>query len=156
MKQVTIVAIFLLISQTFASNVVQLDDSNFDKFTSDTSVALVAFTTTWCIHSKQLQPVFAEAAETLKIEDPTKILINFDCDKGKQTCKKFVNEGYPTIKLFKNGNYIEVYPGNRNASEIVTYMKSQMPSSSFFFFLILIIIFVCIVCIVLVFQCKKN
>lgn len=155
MKQVTIVVVLLLVSQTFASNVVQLDDSNFDEFISDTSVALVAFTTTWCYHSQQFQPIFEQAADILKIEDPTKTLINVDCDKGEETCEKYDIKGLPSIKLFKNGNYDEEYPGNRNATEIVSYMKSQsVPIISLM--TIFIIILFCIVCVALVYLYFKT
>lgn len=132
MKQVTIIAVFLLIPQTFASNMVQLNDSNFDNFIKRTSVSLVAFTTSWCGHSVQLQPELAQAADLLKMEDPTITLINVDCDEGNEICRKFGINGVPTIILFKNGKYDHKYTRGRTASEIVTYMKSKSQSSSNF------------------------
>ena len=129
MKQLAIVAVFLLISQTFASNVVLLNDSNFDNFIKRTSIALVAFTTSWCGHSIQLQPELAQAADVLKIEEPTMTLINVDCDEGNEICKKFDVRGVPTIILFKNGALDHKYTRGRTANAIVTYMKSQSSSN---------------------------
>mgnify|MGYP003555853876 CR=1 FL=1 len=125
MKQLAIVAVFLLISQTFASNVVLLNDSNFDNYIRNTSVALVEFTTSWCRHSKQLQPEFTEAANRLKVEEPTMTLINVDCDKANEICKKFHISEIPKIKLFENGEYNQKDTESRTANAIVTYMKSQ-------------------------------
>lgn len=129
MKQSTIFVGFLLISSAFASNVVKLNDSNFSEFIENTSVALVAFTTTWCGHSIKFQPEFSEAADELKIEEPTMTLINVDCDKSGHVCQKFGIRTVPTVFLFKNGTLDQKYEGNRTASAIVTYLQSHSSSN---------------------------
>lgn len=133
MNQVTIVAVFLLTitSHTIATSVVELDDSNFDKFIQNTSDALVMFSVSWssycvrfCFYNFEL------AAKFLEIEDPTKKLINVDCKTGERTCKKFKIEEYPTMILFKNGAIDQKYTGSHTTNEIVSFMKAQPPSSS--------------------------
>jgi len=55
-----------------------------------------------------------------------------DCttDNGKETCSKFGVSGYPTLKIFKNGEFSSEYNGPRDADGIVKYMKSQVGPSS--------------------------
>lgn len=43
-----------------------------------------------------------------------------DCtsDNGKDTCAKYSVSGYPTLKIFKNGEFSSEYNGPRDAGKI--------------------------------------
>lgn len=86
-----------------------------------------------CGHCKRLKPEFAKAAESLKNNDPPVILAKVDCtEAGKETCGSQGVNGYPTLKIFRNGELSQEYNGPRDAAGIVKYMKSQVgPSSKF-------------------------
>lgn len=45
-----------------------------------------------------------------------------DCttDSGKDTCSKYGVSGYPTLKIFKNGEFASEYNGPRDAGMFVT------------------------------------
>lgn len=84
-----------------------------------------------CGHCKRLKPEFAKAAELLKNDDPPIALAKVDCtEAGKDTCSRFSVSGYPTLKIFKNGEVSQEYNGPREASGIVKYMRAQVGPAS--------------------------
>lgn len=67
----------------------------------------------------------------MKDNDPPITLARVDCtEAGKETCNKFSVTGYPTLKIFRNGDLSQEYSGPREASGIVKYMQSQVGPSS--------------------------
>jgi len=63
--------------------------------------------------------------------DPPIALAKVDCtEAGKESCGKYGVGGYPTLKIFRNGEFSTDYNGPRDASGIVRYMKSQAGPSS--------------------------
>lgn len=67
----------------------------------------------------------------LRGEDPPIALAKVDCTEGgKDTCGKFSVSGYPTLKIFKNGEVSQEYNGPREASGIAKYMKSVVGPAS--------------------------
>lgn len=84
-----------------------------------------------CGHCKRLKPEFEKAGDILKKNDPVITLAKVDCtEAGKDTCNKFSVTGYPTLKIFKNGELSQEYSGPREAQGIVKYMQSQVGPSS--------------------------
>lgn len=84
-----------------------------------------------CGHCKRLKPEYAKAAEDLLKNDPPITLAKVDCtEDGKETCSKYSVSGYPTLKIFRNGELSQEYNGPREASGIVKYMKAQVGPSS--------------------------
>lgn len=84
-----------------------------------------------CGHCKRLKPEFEKAAELLKTYDPPITLARVDCtEAGKDTCNRFSVTGYPTLKIFRNGELSQEYSGPREAQGIVKYMQSQVGPSS--------------------------
>lgn len=54
-----------------------------------------------------------------------------DCtEAGKETCNKHSVSGYPTLKIFRNGEMWKEYNGPREAHGIVKYMRSQVEPAS--------------------------
>lgn len=70
-----------------------------------------------CGHCKRLAPEFDKAAGILKTNDPPVTLVTVDCtaDGGKDTCSKYGVSGYPTLKIFRNGEVSQEYNGPREA-----------------------------------------
>jgi len=127
---------FLLFVAAFATSLVaadvpELGDDDFESRVADVETTLVMFYAPWCGHCKRLKPEYAQASELLKAADPPIALAQVDCtEAGKETCSKFSVSGYPTLKIFKNGQFSAEYNGPREAAGIVKYMKAQTGPAS--------------------------
>lgn len=123
--------ILSLVSSVLCSDVLELHDSDFDSQVSEHDVALVEFFAPWCGHCKRLAPEYEKAATELKKNDPPVALAKVDCtESGKDTCGKYGVSGYPTLKIFRNGQFSQEYNGPREAIGIVKHMQSQVGPST--------------------------
>uniref|UniRef100_A0A6Q2Y5Y7 Protein disulfide-isomerase n=1 Tax=Esox lucius TaxID=8010 RepID=A0A6Q2Y5Y7_ESOLU len=80
-----------------------------------------------CGHCKKLAPDFEAAATRLKGTVP---LAKVDCTVSTEICGRFGVTGYPTLKIFRNGQDSSSYDGPRSADGIVNYMKKQAGPNS--------------------------
>ncbi|XP_066530035.1 protein disulfide isomerase family A, member 8 [Hoplias malabaricus] len=104
------------------SNVMELGDSDFDYVVAEHETMLVKFYAPWCGHCKKLTPDFETAAKRLK---GIVTLAKVDCTANTEICGRFGVNGYPTLKVFKNGEESSSYDGPRSADGIVELMKKQ-------------------------------
>lgn len=118
-------------SFTWASDVIDLSDSDFESRVSASDVMLIEFFAPWCGHCKRLAPEYEKAATMLLQNDPPVPIAKVDCtEAGKESCSKYGVSGYPTLKIFRNGQFSQEYSGPRDANGIVKYMRSQVGPSS--------------------------
>ncbi|KFO32996.1 protein disulfide-isomerase A3 [Fukomys damarensis] len=113
-----------------ASDVLELTDDNFESRVSDTGSAglmLVEFFAPWCGHCKRLAPEYEAAATRLKGIVP---LAKVDCTANTNTCNKYGVTGYPTLKIFRDGEEAGAYDGPRTADGIVSHLKKQAGPAS--------------------------
>lgn len=132
MKLFTLIT-FLCVSAVLAaeSDVLDLTDSDFDTTIKEYPVVLAMFYAPWCGHCKKLKPEYSKAAELMRTDDPPVTFVKVDCTEGgKDTCSKFGVSGYPTLKIFRNGENPQEYNGPREATGIVKYMRAQVGPSS--------------------------
>lgn len=79
-----------------------------------------------CGHCKRLKPEYAKAAEDLVRNDPPVTLVKVDCtEAGKETCNKHSVRGYPTLKIFRNGEFSQEYKGPREANGMLIIMNKK-------------------------------
>jgi len=121
-----------IVGQAFASDVLDLSKDDFQSAIAQHDTILVEFFAPWCGHCKRLAPEYEAAATKLKSNDPPIPLAKVDCttDEGKDTCSTYGVNGYPTLKIFKNGEFSTEYSGPRQADGIVKYMKSKVGPAS--------------------------
>jgi protein disulfide isomerase family A protein 3 len=119
-----------LLALAFASDVYDFKDADFDTNIKEHEVILVEFFAPWCGHCKRLAPEYEKAATKLKTNDPPIALAKVDCTSDKATCDKFGVSGFPTLKIFRNGELSQDYDGPREADGIVKYMRGQAGPSS--------------------------
>jgi len=113
------------------ADVLDLVDSDFDSTLAGIDTALVMFYAPWCGHCKKLKPEFEMANGDLLANDPPVTLVKVDCTEGgKDSCNRFEVKGYPTLKIFKNGELSSDYNGPREAKGIVKFMKTQVGPAS--------------------------
>ncbi|CAF4000520.1 unnamed protein product [Rotaria sordida] len=126
MHSVLFIILFIsLITLTIASDVLVFTDSDFDTKVKQHDILLAEFYAPWCGHCKRLAPEYEKAATILAKDDSPVALAKVDCTVEKQTCSKFGVGGYPTLKIFKNGEVAEDYNGPREADGIVSTMRAK-------------------------------
>ncbi|XP_076949767.1 protein disulfide-isomerase-like [Bidens hawaiensis] len=126
----------LLISSaaTEKEYVLTLDHSNFSEVVSKHKFIVVEFYAPWCGHCKNLAPEYEKAAAVLSSHDPMVTLAKVDAnaEENKGLAEQFGIQGFPTIKILKNGGEIvQDYKGPREADGIVEYLKKQVGPASF-------------------------
>lgn len=63
----------------------------------------------------------------MRTDDPPVAFVNVDCpEAGKDTCQKFGVSGYPTMKIFKNGEISQDYNGPREACKFLSLFKKHV------------------------------
>lgn len=126
------ICVLLSICYVLGKDYVQeFSDNDFSSRISSSETVLVMFYAPWCGHCKKLKPEYEKAASDLQGSDTSIMLAKVDCtESGKETCSKFSVGGYPTLKIFRNGQFSKDYKGPREAAGIVKYMKAQVGPSS--------------------------
>ncbi|CBQ71186.1 probable proteine disulfate isomerase [Sporisorium reilianum SRZ2] len=115
-------ATFMAAEASSSSDVLVLGSANFTENVQNEPLMLVEFYAPWCGHCKALAPEY-EKASTELLADKIK-LAKVDCTEENALCAEHNIEGFPTLKVFRQGSASE-YNGNRKADGIVSYMKKQ-------------------------------
>lgn len=127
----TFILSFVLCLAVFAladdqpSDVIELTSQNFDSVIKEHPVILVEFYAPWCGHCKRLAPEYEKAATELKGIAPIAKL-DADAADNRPIASRYGIQGFPTIKLFRNGEVDQDFQSERTASGIVSYMKKQI------------------------------
>ncbi|KIJ20059.1 hypothetical protein PAXINDRAFT_67793 [Paxillus involutus ATCC 200175] len=110
------------------SDVITVGQETFESTVHPEPLILVEFYAPWCGHCKALAPHYEEAATALK-ENNIK-LAKVDCVEQAELCQAHGVQGYPTLKVFRNGEPND-YNGPRKADGIISYMiKQSLPAVS--------------------------
>ena len=117
---VAIIIIFISVSiyfyvSKFKQNFNYNLENNTDNNNNNTSQAeLMLFSVDWCPHCKKAKPIWEDLKqeyENKTVNGYTIIFTDIDCTNENPEVEKIINkykiEGYPTIKLLKNGQVIE-------------------------------------------------
>lgn len=93
------------------------------------ALMLIEFFAPWCRHCQALAPEFDTAS--IQLRDDGIKLAKVDCTQEQSLCSDYQIEGFPTLKVFRNGVPAE-YGGSRKADGIVSYMRKQaLPPTSY-------------------------
>ncbi|XP_006459384.1 hypothetical protein AGABI2DRAFT_191372 [Agaricus bisporus var. bisporus H97] len=109
-----------------ASNVLDLDQSNFDKVVGKGKPALVEFFAPWCGHCKNLAPTYEQLADAFAHAKDKVIIAKVDADgAGKPIGKKYDVKGYPTLKWFDAAGKDEKYESGRDLDSLADFVTQK-------------------------------
>lgn len=78
-----------------------------------------------CGHCKRLAPTWAELGDAFASNDKVEIA-SVDCTVHKDTCSKADIKGYPTLKVYFNGQEQEKYAGQRALTQLKEFVEAQV------------------------------
>lgn len=114
----------------FTTDVLVLGEHNFNATVKAEKEILVEFYAPWCGHCQRLKPEYDVAATKLKAQNPPIHIAKVDCTQNQELCKHHGIEGYPTLKIFSDGNLeeSEKYSGALKADAIMGKMNHEVMS----------------------------
>lgn len=109
-----------------ASDVVKLTKSNFDDVISKEKLVFVKFFAPWCGHCQAMVNDFKDAASQLKGKA---ILADVDATVEEELAKKYNVDGFPTLKMFVDGEMLTDYNGGRDKESMIKFVeRATVPS----------------------------
>lgn len=120
-KKLIIITLLSLLAICFAadSDVIVLDDNTIDAEIAKHPAILVEFYAPWCGHCKAFAPEYEKIATKLKGKVP---VAKIDCDANRKSAEKYDIQGFPTVKLFKNGKFYKEYEQERTVDAVVRWV----------------------------------
>ena len=88
----------------------------------------VKFFAPWCPHCKKLAPTYVDLAQQLISYRQSGLLsvAEVNCDSHEDICSKYGIKGYPTIKMFKDGEFVADYDGGRDLDSMKSYLLQRV------------------------------
>ena len=117
------IILFTTFIAVFPKSVVKLTQENFDKTISENDHVLVKFYAPWCGHCKSMAPKYENAAKALAKKGSKVVLAEIDATKEEEIAQNYEIEGFPTIKLFRNGNP-EDYNNGRETDDFIEFCEN--------------------------------
>jgi len=102
---------------------VEMNPVSLPKTISERKCVFVTFYAPWCGHCKRFLPQTKIAATAMRFEANSTIGA-LNCDKYKTFCEEYQVSGFPTIKLFKEGQIVE-YDSDRTAESVIEFMNGH-------------------------------
>jgi len=113
-------------SKSGKSNVIEVTDQNFAQVVLQSKEPfLLEFFAPWCGHCKNLEPIWKTVADEVKEENAAFKIGAIDATEHTVTANKYGIKGFPTIKLFIDGN-VEDYEGGRSKSDILNFIHEKL------------------------------
>eukprot|EP01094_Clydonella_sp_ATCC50884_P013023 TRINITY_DN23309_c1_g1_i1.p2 TRINITY_DN23309_c1_g1~~TRINITY_DN23309_c1_g1_i1.p2 ORF type:complete len:130 (-),score=39.35 TRINITY_DN23309_c1_g1_i1:169-531(-) len=102
-----------------SAEVTKLTEDDFDSKIAS-GRWFVKFFAPWCGHCKKLAPTWEE----LSGADVNANVASVDCTVHKNVCSAQGVRGYPTLKLFVDGEAQDKYSGGRTLDALKKYLES--------------------------------
>jgi len=101
--------------------VMHVTDSSFADFRATHAEFLLMFYAPWCQHCKTFKPIYAEASEVVGSLMPFAAI---DCSANNQVCLAEGVGGYPTLKLFEDGEEMgQPYEHGQSVGELLEFAQ---------------------------------
>ncbi|KAN0120672.1 thioredoxin protein disulfide isomerase [Russula decolorans] len=115
-----------LLAGALASNVLDLDPSNFDSVIGQGKPGLVEFFAPWCGHCKNLAPIYEQLADAYSHAKDKVVVAKVDADgAGKPLGQKYGVTGFPTLKWFDAQGTVSDYEGGRDFDALAGFITEK-------------------------------
>ncbi|KAI0303760.1 thioredoxin-like protein [Multifurca ochricompacta] len=115
-----------LLAGAYASNVIDLDSSNFDSVIGNGKPGLVEFFAPWCGHCKNLAPTYEQLGDAFSHAKDKVVVAKVDADGvGKSLGKKYGVTGFPTLKWFDPQGTVSDYEGGRDLDSLADFVAKK-------------------------------
>ncbi|KAG9409076.1 hypothetical protein AC1031_019334 [Aphanomyces cochlioides] len=104
--------------------VVAPDEAQFKALLAEKDVVFAKFYAPWCGHCKALSPTWKELSATFSVLENVQV-VHVDCDAHTALCASQNIEGYPTLKIFRGGQF-EEYEGPRTLGALTNYLVQRI------------------------------
>jgi protein disulfide-isomerase A1 len=115
------------------SLVINLSEKTFDEELLKKEYAFIEFYAPWCPHCKKIVPDFEKLAKDVEADADLKdkvLIAKVDCDANQGVPGKYGVQGFPSIKLFKNGKPLKDYEGARTAEVMKSFLVKKTGASA--------------------------
>lgn len=103
-----------------ASDVVKLTKDNFDDIVAKEKLVFVKFFAPWCGHCQAMAEDFKTVATELKGKA---VLGDVDATVEEDLAKKYNIDGFPTLKVFADGEELTDYNGGRDKESMIKFLE---------------------------------
>ena len=115
-----------IVSAATSDDVFVANKNNFKELIGKDQLTLVKYYAPWCGHCKSMAEDFKKAATELKGKA---VLADVDATVEKELAQEYGIRGFPTLKLFRKGEFVADYKGGRSKDDIVKYIdRALLPS----------------------------
>ena len=102
------------------SDVVTLTSKNFADVVAKEKLVFVKFFAPWCGHCQSMAEDFKKTATELKGKA---VLADVDATTEEELAKKYNIDGFPTLKLFADGEEVVDYNGGRDKESMIQFIE---------------------------------
>lgn len=102
------------------SDVVTLTTKNFADVVAKEKLVFVKFFAPWCGHCQSMAEDFKKTATELKGKA---VLADVDATTEEELAKKYNIDGFPTLKLFADGEEVVDYNGGRDKESMIRFIE---------------------------------
>ena len=105
--------------------VLQLTSENFET-AIESGTTFVKFFAPWCGHCKRMAPTWEQLAAKFVGREGVKIA-KVDCTvaEAKDLCSAQEVQGFPTMYIYKNGEKVTEYDGNRSLEDMFDFVEKH-------------------------------
>ncbi|NJM66381.1 MAG: thioredoxin [Acaryochloris sp. RU_4_1] len=105
------------------SSIPYIQDSEFEQWISDDTVAVIDFTATWCGPCKKISPLLEQLAADY--QGRAKVA-KVDIDHNKTVAKQLGIRSIPAVLVFKSGELVETLVGIHPYTKFTTVLDQHL------------------------------